>query len=131
MKKIVTAVLLSMTIITLSGCSINHLFNEPSQKEMIEIVRSEEVRKLIEKNLLIDDPKAFTEEGVIKNYTIDENQIYWNEGGGIGIVMYLNNNENYERTMLLVKENNKYRISSGTRTPEVMEQIKKRDTNNG
>ena len=58
----------------------NHL---DFQNEMVEIVHSKEVEKLIEEELKATDPDALTPKGKIHSYAIDNKTIEHNPMGGI------------------------------------------------
>ena len=58
----------------------NHL---DFQNEMVRIVHSQEVKKLIVDDLKQEDPDAFTENGKIQSYEIDDETIEHNPMGGI------------------------------------------------
>ena len=92
MKKVLLilgAVLLG-TMIAIGGCKVQ----EKSQKEqMLEIVKGEEVKKIIEETLKNEDSKALTNEGVIKSYQIDEKSIKHNPMGGIMFNIIINNDK--------------------------------------
>ncbi|WP_251421284.1 MULTISPECIES: DUF1310 family protein [Lactococcus] len=51
--------------------------------EMVNVVKSDEAKKEIERGLKNLDPKALTPEGVIKSYEIDFESIEHNPMGGI------------------------------------------------
>ena len=92
MKKVLLilgAVLLGIVLV-IGGCKVQ----EKSQKEqMLEIVKSEEVKKIIEETLKNEDSKALTNEGVIKSYQIDEKSIKHNPMGGIMFNIIINNDK--------------------------------------
>ena len=58
----------------------NHL---DFQHEMVQIVHSKEVEKLIEHDLKLKDPNALTEKGKIRSYEIDDKTIEHNPMGGL------------------------------------------------
>ena len=92
MKKVllILGVVLLGTMIAIGGCKVQ----EKSQKEqMLEIVKSEEVKKIIEETLKNEDSKALTNEGVIKSYQIDEKSIKHNPMGGIMFNIIINNDK--------------------------------------
>ncbi|MBC1589495.1 DUF1310 family protein [Listeria welshimeri] len=60
------------------------------QEEMIEVVKSEEAKKVFEEGLKNLDSKAFTSEGVIQNYKIDYESIEQNPMGGIMVDLIIN-----------------------------------------
>ncbi|EME8111040.1 DUF1310 family protein [Enterococcus faecium] len=67
---------------------------EKLQKEMIEIVKSEEAKQVVEEGLKNLDPKALTPEGVIQSYEIDYDSIEHNPMGGINVTILANRKEN-------------------------------------
>ena len=90
MKKVLLILGAVLLGIVLVGCKVQ----EKSQKEqMLEIVKSEEVKKIIEETLKNEDSKALTNEGVIKSYQIDEKSIKHNPMGGIMFNIIINNDK--------------------------------------
>ena len=65
----------------------NHL---DFQNEMVQIVHSKEVEKLIVDDLKQEDPDAFTEKGKIQSYEIDDETIEHNPMGGIMFRIIIN-----------------------------------------
>ena len=65
----------------------NHL---DFQNEMVRIVHSQEVKKLIVDDLKQEDPDAFTETGKIQSYEIDDETIEHNPMGGIMFRIIIN-----------------------------------------
>ena len=65
----------------------NHL---DFQNEMVEIVHSKEVEKLIEEELKATDPDALTPKGKIRSYEIDNKTIEHNPMGGIMFRIIIN-----------------------------------------
>ena len=53
------------------------------QQEMVRIVHSKEVEKIVIENLKQKDPFAFTEKGKIQSFKIDDETIEHNPMGGI------------------------------------------------
>lgn len=66
---------------------------EKLQKEMIEVVKSEEAKQVVEEGLKNLDPKALTPEGVIQSYEIDYDSIEHNPMGGIDGTIVVNNDK--------------------------------------
>ncbi|MBC1391346.1 DUF1310 family protein [Listeria welshimeri] len=60
------------------------------QEEMIEVVKSEEAKKVFDEGLKNLDSKALTSEGVIQNYKIDYESIEQNQMGGIMVDLIIN-----------------------------------------
>ena len=65
----------------------NHL---DFQHEMVQIVHSNEVKKLIEEELKASDPNALTSKGKIRSYEIDDKTIEHNPMGGIMFRIIIN-----------------------------------------
>ena len=65
----------------------NHL---DFQNEMVQIVHSKEVEKLIEEELKVTDPNALTPKGKIQSYEIDDETIEHNPMGGIMFRIIIN-----------------------------------------
>ncbi|MBC1289623.1 DUF1310 family protein [Listeria welshimeri] len=60
------------------------------KEKMIEVVKSEEAKKVFEEGLKNLDSKALTSEGVIQNYKIDYGSIEQNQMGGIMVDLIIN-----------------------------------------
>ena len=109
MKKVllILGVVLLGTMIAIGGCKVQ----EKSQKEqMLEIVKSEEVKKIIEETLKNEDSKALTNEGVIKSYQIDEKSIKHNPMGGIMFNIIINNDKELYGMFGLQKDSHTQKI---------------------
>lgn len=65
----------------------NHL---DFQNEMVQIVHSKEVKKLIEEELKASDPNALTPKGKIQSYEINDKTIEHNPMGGIMFRIIIN-----------------------------------------
>ena len=78
---------------------------EKLQKEMIEVVKSEEAKQVVEEGLKNLDSKALTPEGVIQSYEIDYDSIEHNPMGGINVTVYVNNNKSLYIRKTLNKSN--------------------------
>ena len=78
----------------------NHL---DFQHEMVQIVHSKEVEKLIEEELKATDPDALTPKGKIKSYEIDDKTIEHNPMGGIMFEVTINGNKEITGSMGLRK----------------------------
>ncbi|ECR2370422.1 DUF1310 family protein, partial [Listeria monocytogenes] len=86
-------IVLGMTVITIFGLGVKFYMNEEKlNKEMINIVYSGEAKNAFYIDLKDLDTKAFTEEGVIQSYEIDEKSINHNPMGGINVTVIINEN---------------------------------------
>ncbi|QLB52615.1 DUF1310 family protein [Streptococcus sanguinis] len=91
MKKIFV---IFLSIITLSsamflgGCS---MINSQSEKEeMIQIAEGKKAQRAIEELLRQEDSKALTEEGIIKEYSINKDKLEYNPMGGLIVELIIN-----------------------------------------
>lgn len=86
--KIVGIILASLLVIV--GLSIGgyKVMKKVEHDEMVRIVKSDEVKKIIENKLKYLDSEALTKEGTIKSYEIDIDSIKHNPMGGL-ILKYM------------------------------------------
>ena len=91
--KIVGIILASFLVIV--GLSIGgyKVMKKVEHDEMARIVKSEEVKKIIEDNLKLRHKGALEEGNIIQNYDIDINSIFHSPMGGIKFKIYINNDE--------------------------------------
>ena len=73
------------------------------QHEIVHIVHSNEVEKLIIHDLKLKDPNAFTEKGRIHSYAIDDKTIEHNPMGGIMFDVVINGDKEIIGSMGLWK----------------------------
>ena len=73
------------------------------QQEMVRIVHSQEVKKLIVDDLKQEDPDAFTEKGKIQSYEINDETIEHNPMGGIMFEVIINGDKEITGSMGLRK----------------------------
>jgi len=91
--KIIGIVLASLLVIF--GLSVGgfKVMKQAEHDEMVRIVESEEVKKIIEDNLKLRHKGALEEGNIIQNYDIDINSIFHSPMGGIKFKIYINNDE--------------------------------------
>lgn len=65
---------------------------EKLNKEMMNVIYSDEAKKVFEVRLKGTDADAFTEKGVIQSYEIDKKSIKKNPMGGINVTLIINGN---------------------------------------
>ncbi|HCK0311374.1 TPA: DUF1310 family protein, partial [Listeria innocua] len=76
-------IVLGITVITILGLGVKFYMDEEKlNKEMINVVYSDEAKQVFEKRLTNLDAKAFTKEGIIQSYEINEESIERNPMGG-------------------------------------------------
>ena len=91
----------------------NHL---DFQHEMVEIVHSKEVEKLIEEELKATDPDALTPKGKIRSYAIDDKTIEHNPMGGIMFRITINKNKKMYYKFGLREEHDEITLIGGSRS---------------
>ena len=74
------------------------------QQEMVRIVHSNEVKKLIVYDLKQKDPEAFTDQGKIQSYEIDDETIEHNPMGGIMFRIIINGDKEITENFGLRKD---------------------------
>ena len=92
--------ILAVIGIAVGGCSM-HQYQK--KQEMIAIATSDEARKIYEEYMKKKDPKAFTKEGIIRDYVIDNKSLYYNPMGGIEVKTYINNDTKLDIQFGIVK----------------------------
>lgn len=91
-----------------------YIDEEKLNKEMINIVYSGEAKNAFYIDLKDLDTKAFTEEGVIQSYEIDEKSINHNPIGGINVTVIINENPELYIKYTLDKFNGKLECGSAS-----------------
>ncbi|EAC4528862.1 DUF1310 family protein [Listeria monocytogenes] len=108
-------IVLGMTVITIFGLGVKFYMDEEKlNKEMINIVYSGEAKNAFYIDLKDLDTKAFTEEGVIQSYEIDEKSINHNPMGGINVTVIINENPELYIKHTLDKFNGKLECGSAS-----------------
>lgn len=74
-------------------------------EEMIKLIYSGEAKQVFEKRLTNLDAKAFTKEGIIQSYEIDEGSIKPNPMGGIEVRLIINNNSDLYASYTMSRNN--------------------------
>ncbi len=99
------------------------------KNEMIQIVKSEEVKEIVENYLKYLDTDALTDKGKIVSYQIDEQSIEHNPMGGIMFTVILNDDSELYVRMTLEKdhETRKIQQSSGGYAKKVKDLVGKKD----
>ena len=97
-----------LTIITLSsamflgGCSTPSSRSE--NEEMIQIAEGKKAQRAIEELLRQEDSKALTDEGIIKEYSINKDKLEYNPMGGLIVELIINDDPELTITTTLMEE---------------------------
>ena len=102
--------ILAVIGIAVGGCSMHHY---QKKQEMIAIATSEEAKKVYENHMRALDPKALTDDGIIKSYEIDKDTLYYNPMGGMEVTVYVNDDEDLEFQFGIIEDNEGILKSSG------------------
>ncbi|WEV46677.1 DUF1310 family protein [Bifidobacterium sp. ESL0690] len=91
--KIVLIVVACVLVVAVAIGGIAAKYHHDQEQWMRSVAYSKEADKIFRKTLKKMDPKAFTPQGVIRSYTIDERKITHNPMGGIDVTAYVNNDQ--------------------------------------
>lgn len=97
--------------------------------EMVQIVKRDEVKEIVENYLRYLDNDALTDKGKIVSYQIDEQSIEHNPMGGIMFTVFLNDDSELYVRMTLEKhhETGKIQQSGGGYAKKVKDSVGKKD----
>ena len=99
---------------------------EKLQKEMIEVVKSEEAKQVFEEGLKNLDPKALTPEGVIQSYEIDYDSIEHNPMGGINVTLFINKKNSQDIEFNVIKKEGKLLLEGVDLSGDLSKRIKEK-----
>ena len=114
--------ILAVIGITVGGWSM-HQYQK--KQEMIAIATSDEAKKVYENHMKANDPKALTEDGIIKSYDIDTETLEYNPMGGLMVRIYFNNDKELDFHFGLIKDNSgNYESYGYTVSPKLSSMLK-------
>ena len=114
--------ILAVIGISIGGCSM-HQYQK--KQEMIAIATSDEAKKVYENHMKANDPKALTEDGIIKSYDIDTETLEYNPMGGLMVRIYFNNDKELDFHFGLIKDNSgNYESYGYTVSPKLSSMLK-------
>ena len=125
LKKLIRVLLVVVGLVvggyTIMGIVRNH--------EMVQIVKRDEVKEIVENYLRYLDNDALTDKGKIVSYQIDEQSIEHNPMGGIMFTVFLNDDSELYVRMTLEKhhETGKIQQSGGGYAKKVKDLVGKKD----
>ena len=103
MKKIITGLVVLLVIIGLVIGGVK-IMQRVEYDEMVNIIKSEEVKNIIEHNLKLRHKGALENGDVIQSYQIDVDSIEHSPMGGIIFKVYINNDEQLYVHFLINKD---------------------------
>ncbi|EAC9831975.1 DUF1310 family protein [Listeria monocytogenes] len=99
-------IVVAITVITIFSLGVKFYMDEEKlNKEMMNVVYSDEAKQVFEKRLTNLDPNAFTEKGIIHSYKIEEGSIEHNPMGGIEVKLIINNDPELYVSYTMSKNN--------------------------
>ncbi|HEM4280934.1 DUF1310 family protein [Streptococcus suis] len=107
--KTVVKILVGVIVAIALGIGGFKLMQKIEHDYMVEVVKSEEVRGIIEKTLVNEDPQALTQNGLIKSYKIDYSTIRKNPMRGIMFNVIINDDTKLYGRFGLQKEFEEFR----------------------
>ncbi|HEM3614421.1 TPA: DUF1310 family protein [Streptococcus suis] len=126
--KTVVKILVGIIVAIALGIGGFKLMQKIEHDQMVEIVKGEEVRGIIEKTLVNEDPQALTQNGLIKSYKIDYFTIRKNPMGGIDFEVYLNSDKDLIVYYGLEKDmEGQIKYSGGGYTKEVKDLLESKE----
>ncbi|EAD3239675.1 DUF1310 family protein [Listeria monocytogenes] len=99
-------IVLGMTVITIFGLGVKFYMDEEKlNEEMKKVVYSDEAKEVFNDDIKLIDTKAFTKEGIIQSYEVEEESIEPNPMGGIIVTLVINKDSALKLTYTLNKHN--------------------------
>ncbi|MDT0000852.1 DUF1310 domain-containing protein [Listeria cossartiae subsp. cayugensis] len=97
-------IVLAITVITIFGLGVKFYMDEEKlNKEMMNVVYSDEAKEVFNDDIKLIDTKAFTKEGIIQSYEVEEESIESNPMGGIIVTLVINKDPALKLTYTLNK----------------------------
>ena len=127
MKKSKKSMIILFSILAVIGITIGgwSMHQYQQKQEMIAIATSDEAKKVYENHMKANDPKALTEDGIIKSYDIDTETLEYNPMGGLMVRIYFNNDKELDFHFGLIKDNSgNYESYGYTVSPKLSSMLK-------
>ena len=127
MKKTKKSMIILFSILAVIGITIGgwSMHQYQQKQEMIAIATSDKAKKVYENHMKANDPKALTEDGIIKSYDIDTETLEYNPMGGLMVRIYFNNDKELDFHFGLIKDNSgNYESYGYTVSPKLSSMLK-------
>ena len=106
---------------------LSFIVTEHNRKQEIKnFASSSSTKEFIEQKIRQKDPKAFTDEGIIKSYEIDYDSIQPDPMGGFSITVYINNDINQYLRFSFLPINGVMKPSSGSVSSKLDDMLEER-----
>ena len=96
------------------------------KQEINNFASSSSTKEFIEQKIRQKDPKAFTDEGIIKSYEIDYDSIQPDPMGGFSIAVYINNDMNQYLRFSFLPINGVMKPSGGSVSSKLDDMLEER-----
>ena len=95
-------------------------------EKMVAIATSEEAKKVYEEYLKKLDDEALTDQGKIRKYEIDENDLEYNPMGGLSVLIVINEDKQLYVRLLIIEssETGSYEISGSVKSASFVNLLK-------
>ncbi|ELB8840674.1 DUF1310 domain-containing protein [Listeria monocytogenes] len=108
-------IVLGITVMTILGLGVKfYMDEEKMNKEMMNVIYSDEAKEAFDKDLKGMDSKAFTEEGKVHSYEIVRESIRRNPMGGINVELIINNDSEMDIEYTMDKFNGQLRCGGAS-----------------
>lgn len=114
MKRVPVWVWIITALIVVGGFfGERYMSNKEQQEMMVKVAESSEAKSIYEQELKELDSTAFTENGIIKEYSIEKSSINHNQMGGINVKVTINNDSKLYALFILDKDKNGKLVDDG------------------
>ncbi|EAD5565702.1 DUF1310 domain-containing protein [Listeria monocytogenes] len=117
-------IVLGITVMTIFGLGVKFYMDEEKlNKEMMNVVCSNEAKEVFNDDIKLIDTKAFTKEGLIQSYEVDKESIEPNPMGGIIVALVINKDPALKLTYTLKKNNEELKSGGASISKELTKQL--------
>ncbi|EAD9709532.1 DUF1310 family protein [Listeria monocytogenes] len=117
-------IVLGITVMTIFGLGVKFYMDEEKlNKEMMNVVCSDEAKQVFNDDIKLIDTKAFTKEGLIQSYEVDKESIEPNPMGGIIVALVINKDPALKLTYTLKKNNEELKSGGASISKELTKQL--------
>ncbi|MBC1987285.1 DUF1310 domain-containing protein [Listeria sp. FSL L7-0478] len=117
-------ILFGIVITIIFGLGVKFYMDEEKlNKEMMNVVYSDEAKQVFNDDIKLIDTKAFTKEGIIQSYEVDKESIEPNPMGGILVTLVINKDSALKLTYTLNKRNGSLKGGGASISKELTKQL--------
>ncbi|EOW8177384.1 DUF1310 domain-containing protein [Listeria monocytogenes] len=117
-------ILFGIVIMIIFGLGVKFYMDEEKlNKEMMNVVYSDEAKQVFNDDIKLIDTKAFTKEGLIQSYEVDKESIEPNPMGGVIVTLVINKNPALKLTYTLKKNNEELKSGGASISKELTKKL--------